>query len=208
MKTSGQGWRSQFAHPRGLLGRLVGHLMAINNRDRGAWVRGLLDVRPVHRVLEIGCGPGVDLVALSKRVSHVTGLDVSSEMVRQARGRAAQAIAEGRATVALGDVASMPFESASFDRVFSVNSVQFWPDLALGAREAARVLRPGGLLALAIQPRSRGATAETTRQWEARLRAAMNELRFEDVRSFNDDRPRIPVTCVLAAKPANAGDRS
>ena len=48
----------------------------------------------------------------------------------------------------LGDIAALPFASATFDRVFTINTIYFWPDLALALAELARVIRPGGVLVL------------------------------------------------------------
>src|SRR5271165_5116256 len=199
------GWRSQFGHPRGVLGWFTGQLMAAKNQRRGEWVRGLLEARAEDRILEVGCGPGVDVAALSHRVGYVTGVDVSREMVRQARGRNAKAIALHRVLVEQASVEALPFESASFDKVFSINSVQFWPNVAAALGEVKRVLRPQGLLAIAIQPRSRGATALTSLRWEAKLRNAFAEAGFEDVHSALDERPSIPVVCCSGTKPGHTG---
>ncbi len=51
---------SQFGNPRGLVGRLAGEFMARrpSNRARNLWTVDLLELRPHHRVLEIGYGPG------------------------------------------------------------------------------------------------------------------------------------------------------
>ncbi len=192
------GWRAQFGHPRGRAGWLVGMLMARKNRDRGAWVRELLEPGAEDRILDVGCGPGVDVAALSERVRYAAGVDVSTEMVRQARKRNADAIAAGRVEIACAEAAAMPFAQASFDKVCSTNSVQFWPDIPAALREIARVLRPGGTIAVAIQPRSPGATAATTHAWEARLLAELTSAGLERVRTARDERPRVPVVCCMA----------
>jgi hypothetical protein len=54
-------WYSQFRYPQGWRGWIVGHILAINNRERSHWVLSLLDLQPQHHVLEIGFGPGVDI---------------------------------------------------------------------------------------------------------------------------------------------------
>jgi SAM-dependent methyltransferase len=198
--TSG-GVRSQFGHPRGILGWLVGHVMAINNRSRGAWVREQLDAQPGDRVLEVGCGPGVDLAAVAARTAYAAGVDVSAEMVRQAGARCAAAVAAGRVAIVRASATALPFPDATFDRAFSINSVQFWEDRALALHELRRVLRPGGVLAVAIQPRNPGADAATTRAWQSKLEAALAAAGFEGVSSKLDERPRIPVVCVVGRRP-------
>ena len=49
-----------------------------------------------------------------------------------------------------GDAANLPYADTSFDKVFSVHTLYFWPDLDAGLREMQRVLRPGGDLLLAF----------------------------------------------------------
>jgi ubiquinone/menaquinone biosynthesis C-methylase UbiE len=78
-----------FAHPRGLWGRL-GQVMAHKsaNIERGKWALAELDPQPHDRLLELelGYGPGLSLSEACRRVTrgHVTGVDVSPVMLRQA----------------------------------------------------------------------------------------------------------------------------
>jgi SAM-dependent methyltransferase len=90
-------WRSQFAHPQGWRGWVVGHLMALKNRERSLWVLSLLGVRPDDRVLEIGFGPGVDIRRIAQRVraGFVAGIDHSEMMLRQATERNRDVIPSG-----------------------------------------------------------------------------------------------------------------
>ena len=60
---------SQFGRPRGIVGRLVGMILAYENRERNEWAVGLLDLKPDDRVLEIGFGPGL---AIEQMASIVT----------------------------------------------------------------------------------------------------------------------------------------
>jgi ubiquinone/menaquinone biosynthesis C-methylase UbiE len=100
----------------------------------------------------------------------------------------------------LGSACALPFADRSFDRVFSINSVQFWEDLRQGLTEVLRVLSPNGTAAIAIQPRNRGATAETSRAWSRRLALTMRELGFASVREeWRDLRP-VPIVCVVGAR--------
>lgn len=189
--------RSHFAHPTGWLGALAGHVMAFNNRGRGLWVRSLLEIAPDHDVLEIGFGPGADLRELAREARSVKGIDPSRTMLRQAARRNRDAIAEGRVELRCGSAERLPFADARFDRAQSINNVQFWTSVEAGLTEIRRVLRPGGLAAVAIQPRNQGATEATTRAWAERLEAAAREAGYADVGlAFRDARP-VPITCAL-----------
>jgi ubiquinone/menaquinone biosynthesis C-methylase UbiE len=107
-------------------------------------------VPPPARVLEVGCGPGHLANKLAETPGlEVTGLDLDPNMIERARANAARtpgiAGHGGRApTYVVGDVASLPFEPASFDLVVSTFSMHHWSDPAAGLAEIGRVLRPGG----------------------------------------------------------------
>jgi ubiquinone/menaquinone biosynthesis C-methylase UbiE len=196
--------REQFGNPTGTLGRLIGLVMGLKNGTRGRWVLSVLALRPSHRVLEIGFGSGHDIQRACRLVSEgsVAGVDHSEEMVRMARRRNAVEARSGKVDLRLGSATALPFGDTQFDRVFSINSVQFWEDLRAGLREVRRVLRPGGRAAIAIQPRSKGATMETTREWGQRLRDAMTAVGFDEIREEMAPLRPVPVVCVLGTRRA------
>ena len=134
-----------FGRPQGVLGRLGGIIMACMNRNLAGRTIALLDVQPHDRVLEIGFGPGVGIELLSGVVSsgHVAGVDVSEEMVEQARIRNVEAIQRGKVELRRGSVEALPFASEMFDKAMAINAMQVWPDAVAGLREIARVLKPG-----------------------------------------------------------------
>jgi SAM-dependent methyltransferase len=178
------GFFAQFGHPTGPLGWLVGHLMAAKNGERSRWALALLNPKPGERVLELGFGPGVDVRRLDAAVGNggqVAGIDISSEMVRQARARNRAGIRAGRIDLREGSATALPFGDASFDAVYATNSAQFWPDLEGGMREIRRVLRPGGRAVIVVQPMWRGATAADSIRWREKLRNAMRSAGFSSV---------------------------
>jgi len=81
-----------FGRPQGALGRLGGIIMARINYDFGVWVIELLEVRPNDRVLEVGFGSGVVIQRMAAVAACVAGVDLSQEMVEQARARNAGAV--------------------------------------------------------------------------------------------------------------------
>ena len=196
------GWRRQFARPSGVLGWLVGHLLALKNRGRSDWVRSLLNVRPGDHVLEIGFGPGVDILRASEAVEHgfVAGIDPSREMVRQASRRNAVAVEAGLVELLCASAERIPYPANSFDKVFAINSLQFC-DLPRALREIQRTLKPGGVVSVAIQPRSAGATERTVDEVDTALQASLREAGFSSLKRERKLMKPVSCVCVQAVKP-------
>jgi ubiquinone/menaquinone biosynthesis C-methylase UbiE len=170
-----------------------------SNRQRNLWVVSLLDVQPTDRVLEIGFGPGVAIAELARYATrgHTYGIDHSEVMVGQASKRNAAAVRARRVELLHTSVDRLPRFDEPLDAILAVNSVGFWPNPTDQLGKLRDLLRPGGRIALASQPRCAGATADTTAQagrelHELLARAGFTELRIETL----DLDP--PVACVLA----------
>lgn len=101
------------------------------------------------RVLDLGCGIGGPARTLAAEYGCiVTGVDLVEEYVRAAEMLTARVGLSDRVDFRHGDMAALPFGPASFDAVWTVHTtmnVENKPDLFAGM---ARVLKPGGLLAL------------------------------------------------------------
>ena len=138
----------QFARPHGAVGRLlIGPWLDRISRRMNALVLAELDPRPGERVLEIGFGGGGLIAGLIEAGSRPIGIDVSEEMVARAWRRFG-----ARAQIAEASVEALPLPDSSIDKAASVNNLYFWPDPAVGLAELARVVRSGGLLAIAFEP--------------------------------------------------------
>jgi ubiquinone/menaquinone biosynthesis C-methylase UbiE len=193
--------REQFGNPSGWLGDLVGRVMASSNVKRSKWVLSLLGLEPHHHVLEVGFGPGVDVERSAAVITTgiVAGVDHSPTMFRMASERNAAAIAEGRVHLEVASAADLPFDDASFDRIYSINCVQFLPDLRRCVGEARRVLVPGGRVAMAIQPRQRGAADPLV--WRERLETTLRQAGFATIEIHTARTRPTPTVCALAQRP-------
>jgi ubiquinone/menaquinone biosynthesis C-methylase UbiE len=113
-------------------------------RRRRALVHEALAAAPGERVLDAGCGPGFYVAETLERVGaqgSVVGVDASEAMLALAAKRC-----EGHANVAFheGDVTALPVADADFDRVLSVQVLEYVEDIPAALGELHRVLRPGG----------------------------------------------------------------
>jgi SAM-dependent methyltransferase len=104
--------------------------------------------RPEY-VLETGCGSGNWLEALYGRVTHLYGLDYSTNMLQCAGQRRIEAL------LSRGDSARLPYANSCLDMIFCVNAIHHFGDPAVYISEVKRVLRRGGkIVVIGMDPRS------------------------------------------------------
>ena len=102
---------------------------------------------PPGELLDIGTGTGRIAELLSDHAKHIVALDKSLDMLRVARARL-QALGPGKVELVQGDFTDLPFAAHSFDTVLLHQVLHFAQEPALALREAARVTRPGGRVAV------------------------------------------------------------
>jgi arsenite methyltransferase len=144
----------QISRPGGLFAPLVARLLNSGNQALNLSAIDLLELRPGMRVLDVGFGGGVALPELAARVGEsgrVSGIDLSPAMVERGRTVYRSLAAAGRVTLELASVESMSWPGDFFDRALTVNTMHYWSDPAAGLREIFRVLRPAGILAVALR---------------------------------------------------------
>lgn len=110
-----------------------------------------LAVKPGERGLDVGCGPGFLTCELAREASingSVAGLDPSREMLGAARVKAGKTGVAGRVDLVMGSAERLPFVTQSLDFVVVVQVYLYVAEVEVALREAARVLRPDGRLAI------------------------------------------------------------
>jgi SAM-dependent methyltransferase len=106
-----------------------------------------LDLPAGAQVLDVACGTGNVSLPLARRGARVTGVDIAPNLLEQARARAR---AEGLdIRFEEGDAEQLPYPDGTFDAVVTMFGAMFAPQPEQVVTECARVLKPGGLLAMA-----------------------------------------------------------
>lgn len=109
--------------------------------------RRILRLADQGQAVDIGCGPGHLVFKLAQRAPelHITGIDLSEEVLTQAETYVAQYGFDDRVTFKKGSAQEIPFPHGSLDLVISTLSLHHWDQPVAVLDEASRVLRPGGV---------------------------------------------------------------
>ena len=138
-------------------------------------------------VLEVGFGGGGLLRSLLLGTrGEVFAADLSDTLIARARDRFARDVRRGRLHLLRASVDALPLPPETVTRAVSVNSLYFWTDPAAAFAELARVVKPGGRLAIVFEP------AAELRKWPghrfgfrlfeaAEVRALMESAGFGEV---------------------------
>ncbi len=114
----------------------------------------LLDIRPEHRAIDLGCGTGRHVLELCKAQGTIIGADLSRHDLRVGRYllEIMRRRGEVRAKVHWMQTAGerLPFVDAAFDRVICTETLEHVDDDRVLAGELQRVLKPGGILAVSV----------------------------------------------------------
>jgi SAM-dependent methyltransferase len=115
-----------------------------------------LGLRAGERLLDLGCGGGRHAYEAIRRGARVTALDASEAELKDVStlmgemSRADAAGTDGSGAVVCADALAIPFRDGSFDRVIAAEVLEHLPGDQVAMAELARVLRPGGSLAVTV----------------------------------------------------------
>lgn len=164
--------------PSGMLGYLF-YRFPLGHKPGFDLVLKTLPPQADDHIAEVGCGGGVFMRRALASGCQALGVDHSPDMIADTTRLNRRAIENGRLKVELGDAASLPAKDANFDKVYCLNAFFFFPDPEQSLAEMARILKPGGQLALVTAP-------PEFRAQIARFSSSMaDSMRFDTLETLN-----------------------
>lgn len=142
----------QLACPDGEHGIKTGEVMNISNAGMTKAAIYALCLKDEDSVLEIGHGNGAHIANLLKHARGLKyfGADISATMIAQAEHINAELIQQKSVSFSLTDGETLPFETQSLDKVFTVNTIYFWKNPSQYLAKIKRILKPNGSLVIAF----------------------------------------------------------
>jgi ubiquinone/menaquinone biosynthesis C-methylase UbiE len=146
---------AQLRRPSGEAGVQTGEWMNRGNVHMNTDTLEILNAVANDTILEIGMGNGFFVKDILQKYPSVkyTGCDFSDVMVTEAQKLNAEWISKGQAKFICADVANMPFDDGSFNKIFTVNTIYFWEDATAILAELKRVLKKDGTLIISLRPK-------------------------------------------------------
>ena len=144
----------QARNPAGWFGRWVmAGIFDMGNARLNRLVYDMMSPQADDHILEIGFGTGRLLGKIAGLTDGcmVEGIDFSDTMVSMAKRKNRKYIAQGKVVLHEGNVDDKPFPPETFTKIFSVNTLYFWPDPDATARKIFQILKPGGRLILGYE---------------------------------------------------------
>ena len=128
------------------IARMSRSLLTLNRDREYTTLNRMLALSPTDAVLDAGSGDGFWTARFAKHCAYITGLEPGRPMLRYARTLHQRP----NIVYVCGVAESLPFPNSTFDKVVSISCLEHFADPLQGLREMARVLKPGGRLALSV----------------------------------------------------------
>lgn len=147
----------QLSRPSGWFGKKI--IAVLLNKGNGTLEDmglKLMDIQPNDSILEIGFGNGRLISFMGKKIvgGKITGIEISEDMIALAAQKNKGLVAVGKLELLEASLEKIPVDSDSFDKIFTANTIYFWPSLIENMQEIMRTLKIGGKFYCAIRPES------------------------------------------------------
>jgi ubiquinone/menaquinone biosynthesis C-methylase UbiE len=142
---------SQFAFPRGFMGRVMFIFMNMGHKFIYENVAKVLELKPEDDLLEIACGNGYFLKKYASHFHNIAAIDLSELCIKLATKKNKERVLKGSAEFVLGDATQLPWEDNKFSAAASMGSFMLLPKPLESLKEMYRVLRPAGRVVVCIE---------------------------------------------------------
>ncbi|PGT82615.1 class I SAM-dependent methyltransferase [Bacillus sp. AFS040349] len=195
-------FKKQFSVPKGILGRVAGTIMAIENKKLNKWTLSQLHIDNSDCILEVGYGSGkcIEYMLKANKLIKIDGLDVSKTMKAQAEQRLEDYVKNEQVTLMVGDIENTELEEGKYDKVVTVNNYTIWSHPERGLQRLHQAMKAGGKIAITMQPREENASSIKTRMFANQIYKDLSYCGFTEIKiSFKRIHPELAV-CVTATK--------
>ncbi|OLP65458.1 putative methyltransferase YrhH [Bacillus pumilus] len=198
-----QSWiGKQMREPKGLLSKWVARYMEKNHHNINQWTIQLLNIQENDRILEIGTGRGMTLSKVAEHLDRgkVYGVDASHHMIKYAKRKNKKFVEQNKAVITLGKAEKLPFEDRSFNKLFTVQTIYYLPDMEQVMKEVYRVLQVDGEVFLSFQKQELQKEQKRLHAFsiysEQEISRMFSEYHFRDVSVYHYD----TYVCIKALK--------
>lgn len=146
---------TQLSHPSGWFGKkIIAVLLNKGNSTLENMGLKLMDIQPADSILEIGFGNGrlISLMGEKIQSGKIRGIEISKDMIDLAIEKNKALISSNKLIIQEASVEKIPAEDKTFDKIFTANTIYFWPNPITNIQEVLRTLKPGGKFYCAIRP--------------------------------------------------------
>ncbi len=146
---------AQLRQPNGEFATEIGQRMNVSNLQIHQFTFDELQLQSDLEILEIGMGNGhfvKELFKLNPDLTY-TGIDYSKEMVEASKAVNTDLCEQNKVQFLHCAIDELPFSEPIYDRIFTINTLYFWPDPDITLSNIKRLLKPDGFLTIAIRPK-------------------------------------------------------
>lgn len=194
--------KENFKKPNGIIGKIAGKIMDLENRELNEWAVNQLNIKPGERILEIGYGPGYGIAYLLNRHEKVVvdGIDVSEDMKELASKKLKEEMTEQKVNLFVGDIEERSLPPNRYDKVLSVNNYTLWDAQLEILTNIHRAMVKEGKIVITMQPRQEDAQLGRTKKFGDQIKRDLQSSGFRHIEcSYKNIPPELAVT-VTAVK--------
>jgi ubiquinone/menaquinone biosynthesis C-methylase UbiE len=186
----------QFGKPSGTLGKFVGYLMSVKNKERSNWTVEKINFKPSDYILKIGYGPGTTLKKIASKLTtgFIAGIDHSPVMLTQAIKKNNKNIENNKVDLKCGTVWELKYPEKYFDIIFGSNVHFFWKDTVKEFNRLYSFLKENGRLVMVFQPRYIKSEEQLQKEAE-KTKTQFAETGLKNIEV--DFKKMKPVSCIL-----------